>query len=130
LWSVRRRRLWGLGWGDRGDLPDLFDGGNEPIPAPRQGLNEAGITGGVSQGIPDPVYSRVHPVVGIHEGAVGPESLGDLLARDQFSWPLQQHEQYLEWLRVQLDPQSLAAKLSGCSVRLKRTEAITWGWPW
>jgi len=51
--------------------------------------------------------------------------VGDLLARQQLAWPVEEHQEHLEGLGVQLDAQTLAAKLSCGGVHLKDSEAIT-----
>jgi hypothetical protein len=60
----------------------------------------------------------------------GHNSLEICLSREHLTRSLQQHDQHLEGLRVQLDADSLFAKLSRGSVCFKYSEAIALGWPW
>ena len=64
----------------------------------------------------------------IDESSVGPQLSGDFLSSQQFAGPLQKHDQHLEGLRVQLDADSLPAKLARDSVCFKCSEAIAPGW--
>jgi len=52
-------------------------------------------------------------VLVIDEGTVGPDALSDLLAREDLSGPVEEHEEDLEGLGVELDPDSLLAQFSG-----------------
>ena len=58
------------------------------------------------------------------------QSSREILAREQFAGALEQQEQHLEGLRVELDADALAAKLSGGGVGFKGSEAIAPGWRW
>ncbi len=60
----------------------------------------------------------------VDEGSVGPEVLRDFLSRQEFARPLQKHQEDLEGLDVQLNADTLFAKLSRCGVGFKHSEAI------
>lgn len=64
----------------------------------------------------------------VDEGSVRPKFAGDFVACQKLAGPLQEHEQYLEGLRVQFDANSLPAQLSRRSIYLKYSEAITHDW--
>ena len=63
----------------------------------------------------------------VDEGSVGPQLVGDFLARKKLAGPVEQHEEHLEGLGVQLDAQALTAKFSRGGIHLKDSEAITRG---
>jgi hypothetical protein len=56
------------------------------------------------------------------------EFAADLLARQHFAGPLQEHTEHLKGLGIQPDSNPLPAKLSGGSVHFKRSEAKAPGW--
>jgi hypothetical protein len=66
-------------------------------------------------------------VFGIDERAVGPQFVCNLLSSQQLAGPAQKHQQYLKWLRVQLDAHALSTKFARLCVRFKCSEAIA---PW
>ena len=61
----------------------------------------------------------------VDERAVRPESPADILARNQFTRPLQEQKQHLKRLTVEFDPHSLAPQLARHRIGLKDAEAIT-----
>jgi hypothetical protein len=63
-----------------------------------QGLDEAGIVGGVSECVADAVHGGVEAVLEVSEGVRGPELLLQLLAGDQFSGAEEQGFEDLEGL--------------------------------
>ena len=64
----------------------------------------------------------------VNKSSVGPQLPGDFLSRQQLTGPLQQQAQHLKRLCVQLDPESISAKLSRGYVCFKCAEAIAPCW--
>ena len=85
-----------------------FDRRNEAVAAPRHGLDEAWRLGRIAQRLAQAVDDGVQTVLEVDERAVRPESLAQLLARDQIAGPLQQ----------------LASTFSDCSCRPTSTPAL------
>ena len=109
---------------------DRFHGCDEPIAAPRESFDKAGVAGTVSQGFADAVERGVDAVIGINKGIVRPQATGNFLASDQVPRALEEHKQDLKWLRIQLDAKSPAAQFTRGGVRFERAKAITRGWGW
>jgi hypothetical protein len=106
----------------------LFYGGEESVATAGEGLDEAGVAGGVTEGFADAVDGGVEPVLVVDEGTVGPEGAADFLACEQSAGAVEEQEEYLEGLGVELDADSLAAELAGDAVCLKSSEAIAARW--
>ncbi len=107
---------------------ELFDGGEEAVAAAGEGLDEAGVGCGVSEGLADAVDGGVETVLVVDEGSVGPEGAADFLAGEEVAGPVEEQEQDLEGLSVELDADSLAAELAGDAVCLKSGEAVAASW--
>ena len=70
-----------------------------------------GLLACVAKGFSDAIDCGVHAVVVVDKSSVGPQCAGDFFARQKFAGLVQQHQQNLEGLRVELDADSLPAKL-------------------
>ncbi len=66
----------------------------------------------------------------VDEGAVGPKLTGDFFTGEELAGALEEHEEDLKGLDVDLDTDTLAAKLSGGCVGLEDSEAIAPSLPW
>ena len=71
---------------------------NEPIPPPRQCLDKSWIFRRVAERLTNFVNGGIQVVIDINKG-VGPETLLQLLAGDDFAMLLEQNDEYLESLR-------------------------------
>src|SRR5271154_2691409 len=65
----------------------------------------------------------VKPIVKVHKGVAGPQSVMQFVAGDQFPGVLQQRCKNLEWLILQTNPEPLLAQLPGAQVHVKWAEA-------
>ena len=101
-----------------------MDGGDKAVASAGQSLDETGASGRVAEGFADAVDSGVEAVFVIDKGAVRPDCLRDFFASKDFAGALEEHEEDLEGLGVELDPDSLLAKFSGGRVRLEDSKAI------
>jgi hypothetical protein len=75
---------------DRGRGPGaVFDPSDEAVAAARDRLNKSRFLGVIPQGFPQALYRSVNAVLELDHGAVRPEPLPDLLARDELARLLQ-----------------------------------------
>lgn len=81
-----------------------FDICDEPVALALNGLNETGTIGGIMQRAADLANHRVEAGVDVDEHVAIPETLDDLVARDELSPPV--HEQHEQLQRPAFDPDS------------------------
>ena len=86
-------------------------------------LHMSRLGGQVAERFAKLVDRGIQAVVEVHKRVFAPKPPPHFLARHQFRWPFQKHHQYLKWLGMQLDADSLFTKLSRDLVYLERSEA-------
>jgi hypothetical protein len=97
-------------------LFNLGHGGDKTIPSPGDGLDEARLFGIVLQYLADLADGAVDAVVGIEKGALAPDTLDNLLARNDLSPLLDKKEQNLEWNPLQLEHTTGATEFIGLGI--------------
>src|SRR5579864_4828301 len=112
---------------------DNLDGGDEPIPAPRESLNKPRIVGRVAQSLTEPFDGCVQAMFKIHEGVRRPELSSKLFASNQLSRVLEQTHQNLHRLPFQPDLAALLLEFGRTQIKLEDAEpnrSWRWhGWP-
>src|SRR5207244_1798340 len=91
----------------------------EPIPSPRQSLDEPRIVRRFAQRFPQLVNGSIQAVVEIDEGFGLPELGAQLFAGDDFAGPLQEQGEDMERLFLELNPHALLAQLPCAQVHLE-----------
>jgi hypothetical protein len=81
------------------------------------------IVGGVSQGVAQAHDGAADALLKIHKDVRGPESLAELLARDDLSRPGQQERQGTEWQVLKTELDAIASELAGGQIGFENTEA-------
>jgi len=96
--------------------PRLFDerqrGGNPPVPAPRQRLDVARRLCVVAERRAQPLDGGVEAVLEVHERAVGPEPIAELVARHDAAPAGEQQPEDLERLLLQPDARAAFHQLA------------------
>jgi hypothetical protein len=95
----------------------------EPIPAPRQRLDELRGVGRVAERLPDLSNAEIEALLEIHERVAAPHVLMDGGARHDLSGMPGQQFQDFERLRRQLDELALVPELAGRGIELEGPEA-------
>jgi hypothetical protein len=116
-------RGW-TGWSNRS---------NEAVAAAGESLYEAGVVGGIAEGVSKSFDGSIQPVVKVDEGVDRPEPSPQFLSMDNFSGSLQQHCQELERLVLELDLAAIPAKFRCGQVGLEysKTDVLAiWGGDW
>ena len=93
-----------------------LNGSNETIAVAGYRLDEAGALGGVAQSIPQPRESAIESPVEIHECVRRPDSLAEILARDQAAWVFDERPKNLQGLILQPNSRAIAAQLTCAQV--------------
>ena len=96
---------------------------DEPIPAARNGLDERRLVGIVTERGAQPLDRRIEAVLEIDEGPLGPQTLTQLLPRDDFARLLEHEPQDLERLFLQAHAHTAAAQLARAHIQLEAPEA-------
>jgi hypothetical protein len=113
-------RVCACGDGDRRDV------GEKSVAAPRDGFDEAGIFGGITERFANLVDRLVEPVIEIDHRAA-PEPVAKLVARDDLSRSFEQHRKNLERLILQPDTQAPPGQLARPNVDFEYAESKAGG---
>src|SRR5579863_7862663 len=110
--------LDGCGWLLR--FHGSFDRGDEPVSQSRDGLDIAGLSGGIAKCLAKLLDRGVEPVFEVDEGVGGPKLLPDLLSRDHFTCTIEQQFQDGEGLASKPQRCPILRQIAGAGLRLKR----------
>jgi hypothetical protein len=106
----------------RFDRPDR-DGRDEAVAAPADGLDVARRRRAVAECSAQAIHSVVQAVVEIDERAEGPETLAQLVARDEDARTLDEGFEQTQWLVLQADLCLVFPQFGGIAIQLERTES-------
>jgi hypothetical protein len=121
--SLDWRQLGACGDSNRRDRCELFDGSDETVAATGQGLDEAGIIGGVAEGFAELVDGGVEAVAEIDKGVLRPDALAELIAGDELAGVFEESGQNLKGLARKLDANPGFAQFTGGKVHGEGAEA-------
>jgi hypothetical protein len=100
----------------------VLHGANEPIPPPRQGLDQAGAVRPGAQRIAQPVDDGIHALVEIDHPVVRPEAPAQLLPGHQLSRALEQRGQGNKGLVGERNARAFLEELLRARIRLEGSE--------
>ena len=103
-------------------LPARSERRDEPIAAARQRLDEPRVVRIVAERGAQALHRRVQAVLEVDEGAVRPQPLAQLLARDDVAGALEHQPEDLERLLLQADAGRARPQLAQPHVELERAE--------
>ena len=83
------------------------------IPPRRESLDEAGIFGGVTQGLAEPVDRSIQTARNVAAGVRGPQQFLEIFAGHNLTRALDHSCQNLKWLLLEFDLQALFAQFAG-----------------
>ena len=89
-----------------------LDSRDEAVAAPVQGLDEARPLGVVAEHGSQPLHGGVQAVFEVDERAVGPETIAELVTRQQFARMFEHQRQHGERLVLQAESDAVLAQLS------------------
>src|SRR5690348_12103067 len=76
---------------------------DESVADSREGLNVSRNLCRITERLTQLFYGCVYAVLKIYEGFGWPEPFANILSRQDFAWPLKQHDEYLKGLPMQLE---------------------------
>jgi hypothetical protein len=103
----------------------VFNRNNQPVSPSWQSLHVARTFRLITEGLPEPLNRIIQAHVEIYERVRGPKPLAKFLAGNHFAGPLDQKGQNLEGLVLQLNLQTMLAKLARVQICLERSEAYS-----
>ena len=89
-----------------------------------QRLHESGIVGVVAERSAQPLDRRIQTVLEIDKRAGRPQTLAQLLARDDFTGALEHERENFERLILKPDPDAAFAKLARAKIDFERSESL------
>src|SRR5262245_7290028 len=91
---------------------DAFDACDEAVTAAMQRFDEARAVGVVAEHRAEPLHGGIQPVLEVHERAVRPETIAQLVARQQLARMLEHQSQHGERLILQPEPDAVLSELT------------------
>lgn len=115
--------LWSRGGGEVGKgLYDAY-GGDESVAAAGEGLDKAGVVGGVSEGFSDFVDGSAKGVVEVDDGILAPYAGLKFFSCNDLSGAFDQCGEDLEGLPLELDPEACLPKFAALEIDFIKSEA-------
>ena len=100
-----------------------LDGHEEPVAAPRKGLDELGGPCRVAEGLADLADAEVQALLEVDERVAGPDVLTDLAPPHHLAAAAGQEGEHLEGLRRQLDDVAVLTQLASPRIELEGSKA-------
>ena len=106
----------------------IADGSDETVAPTSEGLDEAGVVGGIAEGFADLVDGGAEGVVEVYGGVFAPETELEFFTRDDFSGVLEEGGQDFEGLALNLDSFASLPEFTALKVGFEEAERNS-GWP-
>ena len=106
------------------ELPLAFDGGDKPVAAPVQCLDEPRIIGVIAERAPQPFDGGVQAVLEVDERSRRPQALTQLVASHDVTGPLDHHRENLEGLILKPDADAPLSQLARAQINLEGRESL------
>ncbi len=101
---------------------------DEPIPSTRYRLDKRRRFGGIAERLPEFLYRRVEAVLEVDERVGLPETVAQVVARDNLARPVEECRQHLGRLLLQRDATAIvAAELAGRRIEYESGKLQTCG---
>jgi hypothetical protein len=98
-------------------------GSQKTVSAASECFNEAGIFGGITEGVAQALDGGVQAVVEIHEGVGRPEPAPQLFPGKNFTGTLEEHGQDLERLLLESHLSAVPPEFTGAEIHFEGTKA-------